>query len=298
MAPFLILMSMMVQANGESVIQKSSHILLVSVTSASAGEWRPAPRRLKTRTVELRVRIERELKGKAAPNEATIQISQTEPATPMITSVPGVWSGKPIDTATRYVVFSNSPSARSSDVLAESATLRVVAAKDALADAELAISADGHKWSLDETLEHAGTKAVGSIFTEYATSRIGEVLFSDPAEFDRVLKVLEKPGVDNRFRLAMMEKIYGKFLLGDAAPPALVTSLVISTFRIARLPDGKALDDRLLGVLLPHLAGIQGGGSKRSATEVFRNHPGDLENAKKVLASHPEAGPLLRWLSE
>jgi hypothetical protein len=95
-----------------------------------------------------------------------------------------------------------------------------------------------------------------------------------------------------------MEKIYGKFLLGDAGPPAFVTSLVISTFRIAGLPDGKALDDRLLGVLLPHLVGIQGGGSKRSATEVFRNHSADRENARKVLASHPEAGPILRWLSE
>ena len=282
----------MLQAAEESVVRRASHVYLIRIVSAKPGDWRPAPRRTRTRSVELRVRIEKALKGAGNPGELTIVVDQSEPSGPMDVAVPGAWSGQSIDASTEYVVFSHSAS------LAEKDTLEVRPAREALADTQLALQSDALGWTVLQALQHGAGHPLGPLFVQYASSRLPEILFDDFAQFDGLMTLLEKEALSASVRLATLEEIFSRFLLADPAPPGFVARLAAASLRMIVGKD-LAVRQRLIETLLPNLVGIEGGATPKAASDVLSDYRMDAERAKRFLRAEPgsSAARLLVWLN-
>jgi hypothetical protein len=281
----------MVHGAEESIIRRAGHIYLIRIVSAKPGEWQPAPRRTRTRNVELRVRIEKALKGGGKPGELTIAVSQTEPSGPMDVAVPGVWSRQSIDASAEYVVFSDSAS------LAEKDTLGVRPAREAQADTDLALHSDALGWTLLQGLEHGAGQPLGPLFVQYASSRLPEILFDDYAQFAGLMTLLEKGAVSASFRLAILEEIFSRFLLTDPAPPRFVARLAAGSLRMIVGQD-LVLRQRLIETLLPNLVGLEGGATPKAASDVLSDYRMDAERARSFLRAERgnSAARLLVWL--
>jgi len=264
-------------------IRDYSSIALVRVAAAKPSEWKPGPRQTKVRMVELELAVERTLKG-AAPRNPRIKLKteQAEPG-PRDIAVPGAWSRKSIEPGTRYVLFSKSDLAKSDRV--EDA--------GALPQVELALEADTQKWPLGELGAKASKEALGPISGEYVLGRLGEVLYSDAAQFDALLSWLESPETPTNFRLQLASGIFPKVISADPVPQPFSSRLAVAGFRMAALPNAGPLRESILSTYLPNLLGLNGGISRKTPEQVFGAFPGEREKARPVARSSPA---LSQWI--
>jgi hypothetical protein len=280
----------MAQGAQESIVRTANDIFVIRIISSKPGEWRQSARQTKTRTVQLQIRAEKVLKGDGKPGETSIMISQTEPSGAMDVSVPGVWSRQSVDPSTTYVVFSKSHS------LAESETIAVRPAQEALADTNLAIECELGRLTLPQCLEHGANHPLGILFAEYAAARLPEILFNRYDQFNALMAILEKESVGRLVRETLIEEIFSSFLLADPAPPHFVARLAAGSLRLIVQPDEK-LRQRIVETLLPNLVGLEGGATKKSSA-VLAEYPADAERAKRFLQTEPRAPAqrILAWL--
>lgn len=280
---FLLALLLAPAAMEGASIRDYSHIAVARIVSATASEWQPGPRRTRVRKIELTLAIERSLKGAAdRDSQVMIEAVQAEPG-PRVIAVPGAWSGKSIAAGTRYILFTQSDLAHSDRV--EDATT--------LPQVEFALEADRQKWPLGELGAKAPRDALGPILGEYVLARLGEVLYSNPAQFGALLLWLELPETPTNFRLQVASPIFSKVISDDPAPQAFWSRLAVSGFRMAEIPNAGPLADSILSTYLPNLLGLNGGISRKTPQQVFAAFPAEREKARAAVRG---SRPLSQWI--
>lgn len=292
------------QSPPQSLVLRATHILLLRVDAASAGEWAPAAEKGFRRTVEVTFKVLEVLKGATEEepvDQLTAEIEQYESRSLWVVPVPGVWSGQPLEPGTELLVFCRHPGGLSAEMLREPRCLSVKTAAEGLVSTRLALQAESGDVSLLELLKKADAQAesLDPLFVDYLADKIeGDVLFAADI-FEPVLSCLETSGLPVQVRAGLLDAVRRQVTTSPSASDRHVNRLILTLFRIVRKGRAPELRDNILEVFLPNLLGLRGGAKKRLATEVFEDQPEERAGAEEALGQidTPPARLLLDWLT-
>jgi hypothetical protein len=293
------------QSAPESVVLRATHILLLRVGAATAGEWAPAAEKGFRRTVEVRFEVLEVLKGATEEepvDELTAEVEQFESRSPWVVPVPGVWSGQALETGTELLAYCRHPGGLAAEMLREPRCLSVKTAAEGLVSTRLALQAESGEISLLELLTKADAQAesLDQLFVDYLADKIGGGVLFAADVFDPVLSCLETSGLPVRVRAGLLDAVRRQVTTSPSARDRHVNRLILTLFRIVRKGRAPELRDNILEVFLPNLLGLRGGAKKRSATEVFEDQPEERAGAEEVLGQIDTAPAklLLDWLTD
>jgi hypothetical protein len=288
----LILFAAAVCCLDAETIFNAPSIAVIRIKTASAGPWSFLQPSERQRVVELDVLVERVFRGSLRTGaKLKIEAEQHEPVARDF-AVPGPWSGKTLESGSRYLIFLRN----------HSETLRV-ADVDEAAGVELALSFENHRWPLSDLERHAGAKRhlLGHLFAEYLNSKLPAAVSQDNQQWNSILSFLEAPGLKPAFRVEASIAAMDAVLMSSPAPDAIIQRTVIMAFRLLSLPDQNGFHNRVVVSYLPNLLGHEGSEPKRSASRIFAEYPGDRERAVNTLEQIPysDARNFLKdWLTK
>lgn len=286
--------------NTSSDILRSTHIVALTILSASPGAWSETGR-YRVRDVDMTVRLDRALKGAATESEGVVvavEVKQFEPAGDFIFAVPGAWSGQNLSVGEGFLVFSIAFDGDDlTHLLADPQCIRVFPAADALPDVELALVAGSPEMSLPRLLALTANRksSYGALFAGYVAARLPELFFREFADFDAVMRELEDPALSPVARDILFEDCYTKMIMLDPAPPQFVARLIAGTVRVLALPGTEGLGRNIAQTYLPNLLGLEGAAVRKNADAVF---DGDSELRERAAAAFQAAGGagVVEWI--
>jgi hypothetical protein len=291
-----------VVSDSRSYLLRATHVVLVRIEAAKAGNWAPNERGV-VRTVEVEARLEAIFKGKLGElpgNIVRAALVQFGTGTSRIAGVPGAWSHRRIEAGSRFVVISVTRSENAAEVLLDPACQLALPAEDALVDVELAAQAEGQALDVWRTVELAAASAprLGVLFPEYLWGRFGAAALVDGQRFEPIAKLLEQRSLAPGARATLVSTLVSAVTSPEPLPTGQVARLAISFFRLLAMPEAARLHDNLVGTYLPNLIGLAGGVELR-ASGVFHDRPADRGQAERALRAYKgsePAAPLLEWL--
>ena len=288
-----------------SIVLRSTHILLVRLQKADLGEWGPRPDAGGVqRTARLALKLEEVLKGTVKEQVGDVirlDTTQYDTGTGRIAAVPGVWSDVSLDPGTELVAFSRCDGTEAAHVLNDPSCERLCPPREALADVRLALKAEAGNPTLPELLAMAKpvAGALNDIFAEYLWVREGQAAPKEKTGFEPLMEFLESPGLGGLARAALLDAVNADLVVSSTASPWHTQRLAVAMFRLLALPQAASLHDEILQPRLPNLLGLSGGGTKRSADEVFHDFPADRARALQALKAYKgeaKTADLLKWL--
>ena len=297
----------MANSDSRSLIIRASHIFLLKIEGAEIGQWKVLGNGTKERTADLKLRLEQTLKGEVQERPGDnfqLPIKQTGRVVSRFFAVPGVWSDQTIDHGAEHVAFCISTSNSVKEVLKEPALTRIYPAAKALADVRLAMKAQTENLSIARLLRMIAAEkpSLNALFGDYISTRLGEILFANPEDFDVLMGFVEDPQLSAVTRTVLFENIYASIVDATEAPPSFPSRLVVSGCRLLQLPEAATIHSNLLDDYLPSLLGTNEPAPRLTADQVFRNYPLDREKIEKSLAADSKGGndttKILRWLRE
>jgi hypothetical protein len=295
----------MTQATSRSIVLRSSHILLVKVVGASPGAWAPSKPGLKSRKLELSLRIAETLRGKLDPapeGPVTVTVDQADYAGElMMRPLEGSWSRVPVDPGTELVTFAESASPRAERVLEEPACKLVLPAEQVLPGLRIAAQALGGDLPLARTLELAApvTAKLDPLFAEFLWERYADDALASQRAFDSLAEFSERKELAPRTRQALIDDGYRLVSLRGDETPDRGRRLALTMFRTLLMPEAADLHENLIGTYLPNLLGITSGLPRQPASKVFEDRDSERDAVQAFLRHHgtdADATPLLEWI--
>jgi hypothetical protein len=295
----------MTQATSRSIVLRSTHIVLTKVVVSKPGTWAPSPPGLKSRKVELSIRIAETLRGKLDPapeGPVEVTVEQTEYAGMlMMQPLRGSWSRVPIDPGTELVTFSESGSQRAEQVLEEPGCKLVLPAEQALPGARIAAQALRDDLLLARTLELAAplTEKLDPVFAGFLWERYADEAMASQRAFDALAEFSERKGLGLRTRQELIEGLDTLVSMRGDETPRRAQRLALTMFRVLLMPEAAALHENLIGTDLPNLLGISSGLPPQPASRVFEDQEPLRAAAEAFLRQHgtdADATPLLEWI--
>jgi len=298
----------------ESPVLAATHILLIRIESANPGEWTPAPNGGVWRSVDLAVKLEEVLKGTTEEKPGDVahaQVKQYGTGTTRIAGVPGVWSPLTLVPGLELVAYCVSSANRVAEMLDDPDCRQLLPADSALQGARLAVESEQSRVAaagLPEAQNAAlaqvlsGAEAVApsldAAFAEHLWATYGNAAIADPANFDLVMDLVERPDLAYPARATLLDQVYARVMASPIIPQALVDRLVLTMFRLLEVDQATPLRDTLVGVYLPNLVGVTGQ-RHTSAADVFQSHPNERVTAEQALSQYTgssDTSALLAWL--
>jgi len=289
----------------ESIVLRSTHILLVKVIAAEAGAWAPSAPGLKARTAELSVQISQTLRGTLDPApDATVHVAVVQndyAGELMMQPLPGAWSRVEVMPGTEWVVFATSAESRAERLLAEPACTRVVPAEAVLPGLRIAVKAAADRLPLTRVLVLAApeTAHLDPTFAQFLWDQYGSAAIASQSDFDSLVAFAERKGMETRTREAMLEGGYDLVTLHGDEKPERARRLALAMYRVLLMADAADLHDNLISTDLPNLLGITSGLPAQTASMVFKGHESERDALRVFLRSQgtdADATPLLEWL--
>lgn len=289
-----------------SIVRRSTHILLVKVINATAGTWVPSSPGLKSRTVKLSLQITQTLRGTLNPPpiepvHTTITASDYAGEL-MMQPVTGVWSGVELAPGTDLVIFAQSTSLRIEHVLTEPACTRVVPADSVLHGLRIAVKAEAERLSLDRTLALAIPEAtwLDPTFADFLWDQYGAGATASQADFALLAGFAEGKDINTTTRNALLDGGYTLVKLHGDATPERAQRLALAMCRVLLMGEATDLHENLIGTYLPNLLGITSGLPLQPASTVFKGHEAERDALAAFLrqhGTHADAAPLKSWLN-
>ncbi len=293
------------QPGSKSIVLRSTHVLLIHVTSANAGPWAPTPEGLKSRKVDLSVRVAEVLRGKLDPPAAgpvNLSITQYDyPGELMMQPLPGSWPRGDLLPGTSLVVFAQTPELRAERVLVEPACTQVMPAEPVLAGLRIAAQAEAGDLPLPRTLALAVPEAahLDPVFADFLWGKYGDAAMASQSEFDSLEDFTERPGLDVRTRQALLKDGYDLVGLYGDSTPERARRLALAMFHVLLMDEAADLRDNLIGTYLPNLLGITSELPHQEASKVFQGHAAERSALEAFLhrQTDADATPLLTWIN-
>lgn len=282
-----------------SLVLRTSHVAAVRFASVRSGNFGEAPGG--GRPVEAMVALEEMLRGSVrerAGDEVQVRLVQLPRALPRRDLSDGVWGNHDLAPGSRFVVLASvaGPGPSLAELLPEPACLAAFPADAALESVRAATRAEAEGRTARELLEDARLPlpALDETFAEYAWVRLAEPAYADPATFEAMARLIERPEIGTAVRLVLLDRAGAELSFSTHATPWHVHRLAIACFRLLRLREAASLHREIARSHLPNLLGIIGSAPKRTAGEVFRDFPGERAAAGRAVE---EAGTaeLLEW---
>lgn len=292
-----------VMPGSRSHLLRATHILVVRIEKAKAGEWARGPSGV-TRTVEVEAKLEEVYKGSVAePVGSVIAVSLAQHGTgsSRVAAVPGAWSNHDIDAGARFVVLAVTGSEAAATILRDPACQAAIPAAEALPDVQLAAQTE------DQALDVAGAVALarqvapqlGFLFADYLWARYGGGALADEKNFDPIADLLEQPSLSALARGTLVPMLVAAVTSPEPPPAKQVSRLAVAFFHLLSMPEAQALHDNLVGTYLPALLDVGEPHARRPA-DVFHDYPGELARARAAVQGYKgsqPAAPLLAWLA-
>lgn len=294
-----------VNAEAQSLLLRSTHIVLVRIESAEVGPWAQDSSGATRRTAELRLIVEDVMKGDVAEGQGKtviVKATQTRRTGTRYYALPGVWSAHDVGAGTRLVAFSISASNAGVDVLSERRLQMLLPPEEALEDVRLFRDVEGGKLPLHEVLGMANRKAGGLhfLFADYVGDRVEASPNLGVLEMEALGTHLELPSLTAEARSTLLGSVHSILVASDPAPAPVLERWVTTLFHLIALPAAGDVDN-IIQVYLPNIAGISGGAKRKSAGAVFAAHPEERRRAEEILRKYvgpAPTGKLLEWLRE
>jgi len=295
-----------VRSDSKSIVLRSTHILLIEVIGAPAGPWAPSRPGLKSRSVDLSLRVVETLRGRLDPEPAgavRISITQYDYAGElMMQPLPGPWPRGDFMPGTAWVAFAHTEESRAERILVEPACTQVVPAAPVLAGLRIAAQAERGNLPLAQTLALAGpdTARLDPIFAGFLWGKYGDRAMASQPEFNARADFTERKGLQDRARQALVQGGYDLVKLKGDETPGRTHRLALTMFRVLLMPEAADLHENLIETYLPNLLGIASGLPHQEASAVFKGHESEREAVKAYLRRHgtdADAAPLLTWLN-
>lgn len=280
-----------------SLVLRASHILLVRVVNAQAGDWRKSEAAGVERDVKLTLTLEEALKGAARERGGErfdAKIRQYGTGVSRIAAVPGVWSMVPLDAGARYVAFACGRASAAGDLVNDPICLRLIAADECLSDVRLALELESRRAPLGESLDRAAAAAasLGYVFADYLNARVGAAASLDDADFDRLLAVLEAPHMPDVARITLLDAAASSLIASADVVPTRARRFAVTLFRLLGSPAAAGVHNDVVDIHLPNLLRITRDGAARlSADSVFERFAADRPRAAAALAAYQGPGP-------
>lgn len=170
-------------------------------------------------------------------------------------------------------------------------------------DLRLAQEIAADKPALDQALKIARQDfpKLGYLYYSFLIETYQDAVLKDFRAFESVLELMEDPALSRTNLYTMMSQLETMLTMrdGDPALNRHANRMIVSYFRLLARSDASD-SENLLGTTLPNSVGLEGGMTKRSAAEVFKDYPQDRAAAKKLLEASPHkkrAKVLLQWLA-
>lgn len=291
--------------SSNSIVLRSTHILLIEVTGLKAGPWAPSRPGIKSRGVDLTVRGLETLRGKINPVPAgpvSVSITQSDYAGMLrMQPLPGPWPPGDLQPGTKLVVFAQSNDPRMEIVLTTPACKMVVPAEPVLAGLRVAAQAEDGNLPLEKTLALAAPESarLDPIFAEFLWAKYGETAVASQPQFDLLAGFVEREGLNLRTRQVLLKSGYDLVTLYGDETPERAQRLALEMFRVLLMPDTADLHENLIETYLPNLLGITSDLPRQPASEVFKRHDAERNSVRAYLHRHEtdaDATPLLAWL--
>ena len=296
---------MPINSNAQSLILRSTHILLIRIESTEVGPWVPEEGAPTRRTIAPRLIVEEVLQGTLLPKPSQpilVQATQARRVGTRFYALPGVWSEHDVGAGTRLVAFSLSPSNVGADVLSERHLQRLMDPQEALGDVRRVVEAERKTTSISDllTLANRNLAGLGFLFADYVADRIETSGALGAPELDALRTHLELPGLSAEARSTLLGSVNSILIATDPVPPPVLERWVTTLFRLIALP-GAVDADNIIQVYLPNVVGISGGVKPKKASAVFTENPAERQRAREILGAYQ--GPatkakLLEWLQE
>lgn len=292
-------------AKSGSLILDSSHIVLIEVVAADFGPWKDLGNGTKERSGALTLRIDTIFKGaiKEQPGETfPLTVRQVGRVGSRYFGVPGLWSDLEIGVGTRLVTFSGGVGSQARELLQDPLLKRVLPADQAETDVRAAMHGEQGRLSVSQAVRSAASEKprLGILYGDYLTARLKEILFLKWEEFDALMAFVEDPKLSSITRTVLFENIFTRVVDAENAPPTFPARIVLSGFRILRIPAAASLHGDLVREFLPGLLGVNDPIPRLTASEVFKLHPAERDLAEQALAGEAaptkESAALLKWL--
>jgi hypothetical protein len=282
--------------DARSQILSVSHILLVRVSSAHAGEWSRRVGFGMERRVELTLQLDEVLKGRVNEpinSQVRITVNQADTGIPRDAKMPGLWSGMSIEPESRFVAFSRAPEEHSSAALLEEPKcLWLMPAASALFDVHLATETS-NLGSVESVLERfaASASKTGFLYPDYLMELRGREIVSHPTAFGLLAETLESPKLEGPARVTLLQAIDEQINLQTEPPQQTIDRFIVALFRLLKLAQADSLHQNIIDSYLPAFV------PKSSAESVFERYPGERQQARELVSRYPGSEGLLKWLN-
>lgn len=291
-------------ADAQSLLLRSTHILLIRIESADVGPWveDEGPTR---RDIELHLVIEEVLKGTLSTGTdklVTVKARQSRRVGTRYYALPGVWSEHDVGAGTRLVAFSISAKDAGGEVLSERRLQMLLSPEESLADVRLFREVESKKLRLVEVLEQANRQAstLGFVFADYIGDRVETNEKLGAPELDAIRTHLEQPNLAPEPRSTLVGTVNSLLMASDPVPAPVLERWVTTLFHQIVIPSSSDADN-IIQVYIPNMVGLSGGVKRKTAKVVFSEHPQEREQAEQILRNYKgpaPAGKLLAWLGE
>ncbi|MBZ5675121.1 MAG: hypothetical protein LAP61_12825 [Acidobacteriia bacterium] len=284
--------------DSRSVILQSTHIVLVRVTRVEAPAWSAE----RTRIARIELNLIEVLKGEIVNGSGTVrfEVTQRLPDPEGYPYPNNCWSSQDVQTGAELVIFSKTESRVAADVVGQSACRRLMLSSLALSSVRAAAQVEAENPPLDNLARRLVSVAGGiqPVFMEYLVERFGDLRLQERGNFEAVLALLEAPALQPVVRVTLWNGIRGFIMSSGRVEEWHFHRVAISLFRLLALPEAVSMQGNIIGTYLPNLLGL-GTSNVRSANDVFRDWPGERQNATSVINGYSGADskePLLSWL--
>jgi len=294
-----------VNADAQSLLLRSTHILLIRIESANVGPWVAEEEGPTRRNLELHLIIEEVLKGTlvtGTPKPVTVKARQTRRVGTRYYAVPGVWSEHDVGAGTRLVAFSISAHNAGEEVLSEGRLQTLLPPEESIADARLFREVESKKLRLVEVLEQANRQAatLGFLFADYIGDCVETSEKLGAPELDAIRIHLEQPKLAPEARSTLVGSINSLLTTADPVPAAVLERWVTTLFHQIAIPASPDADN-IIKVYIPNLVGLSGGIKRKTAKAVFTEQPRERGKAEQILRDYKGPAPaekLQAWLGE
>src|SRR5262245_16780344 len=226
----------------DSIIHRSSHILVIRVEISRAGNWESDENGNPRRFVNLTIRLMEILKGRLRETQGSqiqLRVSQTGRPGTRYYAVPGVWSDQTIDPGTQLVAFSRSSQTQTALLLVEPALQQLLRPEECLLDVRLAMQGESQSLPLPQLLRIAEPNATSLdyIFAEYLAAVHSDRLLGSLSDFSALMSFMENPALSMSARSTLVKFVSSTLLAADPAPNRFLARGVLMMMRQLAMPE-------------------------------------------------------------
>jgi hypothetical protein len=288
-----------------SEVLRATHLLVIQIMEARAGDWTQEPDGLKRRVVELRVRLEHVWKGdtrQKSGDEIALAVEQRGTGTYRVADDYGVWSKVEPAAGLRLLAFCRSSSNDLAELLQPPQCQQLGEAPVA-ADVRVALELEMRNLTPAQLLAAAApllARARG-VLARYVWARVREAVLADEKLFELYARIIEHPPTSAEARDVLLTAVYEELSLAAAPPRGALIRLARTMLVLLSVPQAQSMHANLAEVYLPNLTGLSHGRPEFGPSSVFGADGNAWAMARRTLASHPDwdpGGQLARWLAQ